>query len=157
MAAPAVTGAVALYKASRPNATPAEVKEALQYLGNLDWKTSTDPDSYHEKLLDVSRLGPLGTFGLDTSAARLHERARRHARDPGHASTAAATFFERVRFSGHVAAVRLDARRSAVEPARLDRGRRRPSPSTCPDPVPAGTYHVGVSGHEPGPDRHRRP
>ena len=62
------TGAVALYKASRPNATPAEVKEALQYLGNLDWKTSTDPDAYHEKLLDVSRLGPLGTFDLDTSA-----------------------------------------------------------------------------------------
>ena len=46
MAAPAVTGAVALYKASRPNATPAEVKEALQYLGNLDWKTSTDPDTH---------------------------------------------------------------------------------------------------------------
>ena len=55
MAAPAVTGAVALYKASRPNATPAEVREALRYLGNLNWKTSTDPDSTHEPLLDVSR------------------------------------------------------------------------------------------------------
>ena len=54
MAAPAVTGAVALYKSSRPNATPAEVKEALQYLGNLNWKTSTDPDPTHEPLLDVS-------------------------------------------------------------------------------------------------------
>ena len=59
-----MTGAVALYKASRPHATPAEVKEALQYLGNLDWKTSTDPDSVHEPLLDVSRIGPLGTFAI---------------------------------------------------------------------------------------------
>ena len=64
MATPAVTGAAALYKASRPKATPAEVREALQYLGNLNWKTSTDPDSYHEKLLDVAKLGPLGTFTL---------------------------------------------------------------------------------------------
>ena len=64
MATPAVTGAAALYKASRPKATPAEVREALQYLGNLNWKTSTDPDSYHEKLLDVSKLGVLGTFSL---------------------------------------------------------------------------------------------
>ena len=54
MAAPAVTGAVALYKATRPTATPAEVRESLRYLGNLGWKTSTDPDSIHEPLLDVS-------------------------------------------------------------------------------------------------------
>jgi subtilisin family serine protease len=67
MAAPAVTGAVALYKASRPKATPAEVKEALQYLGNLGWKTSTDPDSTHEKLLDVSKIAKLGTFGFNTA------------------------------------------------------------------------------------------
>ncbi len=64
MATPAVTGAVALYKASRPNATPAQVKEALKYLGTWDWKVSTDPDSKHEKLLDVSRLGSLGTFDI---------------------------------------------------------------------------------------------
>ncbi len=64
MAAPAVTGAVALYKSSRPNATPAEVREALRYLGNFNWKVSTDPDSTHEPLLDVSRLGVLGTFAL---------------------------------------------------------------------------------------------
>ena len=64
MAAPTVTGAVALYKSSRPNATPAEVREALRYLGNLNWKTSTDPDPTHEPLLDVSRLGNLGTFAL---------------------------------------------------------------------------------------------
>jgi subtilisin family serine protease len=65
MAAPTVAGAVALYKSSRPYATPAEVKEALRYLGNYGWKTSTDPDSTHEPLLDVSRLGNLGTFSLN--------------------------------------------------------------------------------------------
>ena len=69
MAAPTVTGAVALYKASRPKATPAEVREALRYLGNLNWKTSTDPDPTHEPLLDVSRIGPLGTFALTPGAS----------------------------------------------------------------------------------------
>ena len=64
MAAPTVTGAVALYKASRPYATPAEVREALLFLGNFEWDTSTDPDSTHEPLLDVSRIGPLGTFDI---------------------------------------------------------------------------------------------
>jgi subtilisin len=70
MAAPAVTGAVALYKASRPKATPAEVREALRYLGNLNWKTSTDPDTAHEPLLDVSRIGALGTFALAPGSAK---------------------------------------------------------------------------------------
>lgn len=64
MAAPHVTGAVALLKATRPQLTPAEVKEALQYLGNLDWETTSDPDEFTEKLLDVSRLGPRGSFTL---------------------------------------------------------------------------------------------
>ena len=88
MAAPAVTGAVALYKSSRPNATPAEVKEALRYLGNFNWKTRTDPDSIHEPLLDVSRLGPLGTF--DVAAGRdRHGRGRRRRRPCRSSSRAA--------------------------------------------------------------------
>ncbi len=62
MAAPLVTGAAALYKASRPNAPPSEVKWALQYLGNRDWKTATDPDGRPEVLLDASRIVPLGDF-----------------------------------------------------------------------------------------------
>jgi subtilisin family serine protease len=69
MAAPHVTGAVALLKATRPDLTPAEVREALQYLGTLDWKTSTDPDSYHERLLDVSKIGPRGDFSLTAGPA----------------------------------------------------------------------------------------
>ena len=69
MAAPTVTGAVALYKESRPNATPAEVREALRYLGNLNWKVSTDPDTTHEPLLDVSRIHDLGTFDFAPTPA----------------------------------------------------------------------------------------
>jgi subtilisin family serine protease len=73
MATPHVTGAVALYKASRPLATPAEVKRALQALGNLGWKTGSDPDAYHERLLDVSGLGPLGDFSLGAGTATVGE------------------------------------------------------------------------------------
>jgi hypothetical protein len=64
MAAPHVTGAVALFKASRPAATPAEVRTALRAFGNLGWKVSSDPDSVHEPLLDVSRILALGDFRL---------------------------------------------------------------------------------------------
>ena len=80
MAAPTVTGAVALYKASRPNATPAEVREALRYLGNLNWKTSTDPDPSHEPLLDVSRIGTLGTFDFGACHDAATDRRGRHDR-----------------------------------------------------------------------------
>ena len=64
MAAPHVAGAAALLKASRPQLTPFEVKEALQYLGNLNWDVSTDPDTFHEKLLDVQRVAPRGNFSV---------------------------------------------------------------------------------------------
>jgi hypothetical protein len=64
MAAPHVTGAVALLKASRPGLAPAEVREALQYLGTQNWNTRTDPDQVHENLLDVTRIGPRGDFSI---------------------------------------------------------------------------------------------
>src|SRR4029079_1380658 len=64
MATPHVTGAVALLKASRPNFTPAEVREALQYLGTLNWKTSTDKDSTHERLLGVTPVRPRRAINL---------------------------------------------------------------------------------------------
>ena len=67
MATPHVTGAAALYKASRPFATPAEVRAALRAAGTLDWDTVTDPDSIHEPLLDVSRLVALGDFSVDAT------------------------------------------------------------------------------------------
>ena len=98
MAAPTVAGAVALYKESRPNATPAEVREALRYLGNLNWKTSTDPDSTHEPLLDVSRIGELGTFGFAPSGGvQTVEGGTTASVDVN--ITRSSTFFERVYLS----------------------------------------------------------
>ena len=64
MAAPHVAGAVALYKSSRPTATPAQVRHALEAFGNHDWKLATDPDPYHEPLLDVSHIVLLGDFAI---------------------------------------------------------------------------------------------
>ncbi|HET7702206.1 MAG TPA: S8 family serine peptidase [Candidatus Limnocylindrales bacterium] len=98
MAAPHVAGAAALLKASRPGLTPAEVREALQYLGTLNWQTSTDPDPYHEKLLDVSRLGPRGTFGVATGSDVVLGEAGGIARFPI-TITRSTTSFERVRLS----------------------------------------------------------
>lgn len=71
MATPAVAGAVALYKANHPNATPAQVRTILRSLGNQGWRTSTDPDGTHEPLLDVSRIGGIGDFAIDLPAGPL--------------------------------------------------------------------------------------
>ena len=70
MATPHVTGAVALLKATRPGYTPLEVKQALQYLGTYAWNIHTDPDNFHEKLLDVSRLGPRGDFSMNAGSSQ---------------------------------------------------------------------------------------
>jgi len=67
MAAPLVTGAAALYKASRPLATPLQVKAALIAAGNLDWNTATDPDPYHEPILDVSHIVAAGDYTVDAT------------------------------------------------------------------------------------------
>ena len=99
MAAPTVTGAVALYKSSRPNATPAEVREALRYLGNLNWKTSTDPDSTHEPLLDVSRIGSLGTFALSPGSSTVATVEAGTTGTVPITVARSATFFERVSLS----------------------------------------------------------
>ncbi|HYO43852.1 MAG TPA: S8 family serine peptidase [Candidatus Limnocylindrales bacterium] len=72
MAAPHVTGAVALYKVSRPLATPAEVRAALRTLGTQDWNTATDPDSVHEPLLDVSHIVALGDWTVDATPGTSH-------------------------------------------------------------------------------------
>ena len=68
MAAPHVTGAVALYKASRPRATPSQVRAALRAAGTQDWSTSTDPDGVHEPLLDVARIVALGDWTVDATS-----------------------------------------------------------------------------------------
>ena len=69
MATPLVTGAIALYKSTRPLVTPAQVRVALQAMGNLGWKLSSDPDPYHERLLDVSWIVNLGDFAMRSVVA----------------------------------------------------------------------------------------
>ncbi|MGW6933590.1 S8 family peptidase [Lentzea sp. NPDC054927] len=54
MASPHVAGAAALYKATHPSASPSAVKSALQSAGTTDWTSATDPDSTHERLLNVA-------------------------------------------------------------------------------------------------------
>jgi subtilisin len=99
MAAPTVAGAVALYKASRPLATPVEVKDALRFLGNLDWRTSTDPDGNPDLLLDVSRVERLGQWSFRSGTPAVSVT------DGGGTVTVpividrSATHFERVKFS----------------------------------------------------------
>ena len=44
MATPHVTGAVAVYRAMFPRATPHQVRLALQAVATRDWRTGTDPD-----------------------------------------------------------------------------------------------------------------
>jgi subtilisin len=68
MATPAVTGAIALYKASRPWATPDMVKGALQYLASTNWNQATDPDGQPDGLLDVSQIGAAGDFSVSIVA-----------------------------------------------------------------------------------------
>lgn len=53
-AAAHAAGAAALYLASHPAATPAQVRAALIAAANQDWVTSTDPDSRPDPLLDVA-------------------------------------------------------------------------------------------------------
>ena len=148
MATPAVTGAAALYKASRPKASPAEVREALQYLGNLNWKTYTDPDSYHERLLDVSKLGPLGTFSLGAPTVGVVPETG-GAASVGITINRSSTFFERVRLSvsGVPAGWTAHLDRTTVfgwsaKSARLN--------VTAPPSVDAGTYEFTITGTNQG-------
>ncbi len=73
MATPHVTGAIALYRASRPTATPAQVKSALVAAGTSDWDTTTDPDAYHEPLLDVSHIVDVDDFMVDATPDRSRD------------------------------------------------------------------------------------
>jgi subtilisin family serine protease len=149
MAAPAVTGAVALYKSTRPKATPAEVKEALQYLGNMGWKTSTDPDGTHEKLLDVSRVAKLGTFNFnDPIAASAAVESGGTVKVPI-TLRRSANFFERVRLS----ASGLPAGWTSSFTASSLLGWTADATTlsvTVPAGVKAGTYDVTVNGTNQG-------
>ncbi|HUR75631.1 MAG TPA: S8 family serine peptidase [Sporichthya sp.] len=55
-AAAHVAGAAALYLASHPDATPAQVRSALIAAGSKDWDSNTDPDSNPDPLVDVEKF-----------------------------------------------------------------------------------------------------
>ena len=54
MASPHVAGGAALYLATNPGASPAQVRSALVAAGSDDWDAGDDPDGVQEPLLDVS-------------------------------------------------------------------------------------------------------
>jgi subtilisin len=57
MATPAVAGAAALYLATHPGTSPADVRAALRAAGSDAWATGSDRDASHEPLLDASSFG----------------------------------------------------------------------------------------------------
>jgi hypothetical protein len=148
MAAPAVTGAVALYKESRPNATPAEVREALRYLGNLNWNVATDPDPNHEPLLDVSRIGPLGTFSLTPAGPGPTAEGGTTVLVP-FSVVRSETFFERVHFS--ITSLPSGWTGSAATPSLLGWTANTGQLSIRIPPLTApGAYTIGVRGTNQG-------
>ena len=148
MAAPHVTGAVALLKATRPALTPAEVREALVYLGTYNWRYWTDPDGKPDKLLDVSRIGPRGTFTLAAGASVMVGEAGGPARFPVTA-TRSATSFERIRLSATDLPNGWSAR---FDPTSLYgfSGVATTLTVTVPFGMAAGAYPVTVVGDEHG-------
>jgi subtilisin family serine protease len=151
MAAPAVTGAVALYKASRPLATPAEVREALRYLGNFGWFTSSDPDQYHEPLLGVSRIRSLGSFSLSAPTTVTIGSNGGAGTVPVTVSRSS-SFFERVRF--RIDSVPSGWSASMVTPSLFGWTANAASVRvTVPDDAQPGTYHLQVSGSNWGRSR----
>jgi subtilisin len=149
MAAPTVTGAVALYKASRPDARPAEVREALRYLGNLRWATSTDPDPYHEPLLDVSRIGVLGTFDIAPVGSTPTRIERGTSVFVPVQVTRSPTFFERVRLTITSLPTGWTG---AASPSSLMgwTANRGVLVLSIPSDTPLGTYQIDVKGTNQG-------
>jgi subtilisin len=148
MAAPHVAGAVALLKASRPQLKPAEVREALQYLGNSNWKTTTDPDSIHEKLLDVSRIGSRGDFSIAAGFTRTVAEAGGKAVF-AITLTRTATSFERITIGVSGLPAGLTAAFSAASVYGF--GTQSTTMSVVvPKGTPSGSYTLTVTGSEHG-------
>ena len=146
MAAPHVAGAVALLRATRPSLSPAEVREALQYLGNLNWKITSDPDPYHEKLLDVTRIGARGDFSLAAGPAVILGEAGGTATFPI-SLTRTTTSFERVVF--RASSLGPGMRATFSNPTHYGFGAGTTVASiTVPAGTATGRYDVRISGVE---------
>ena len=145
MAAPAVAGAVALFKASRPWASPVAVRDALQVLGSTNWFTSTDPDGKAERLLYVARLGPAGKFSAALGGSVSVGQA-------GGTVTFPVTID---RSPTHFETLRLTASTPPGFPVGLDRTRLSGFDAktatvtvTVPAGMPEGTYQVKLVANE---------
>ncbi|HEY8799158.1 MAG TPA: S8 family serine peptidase, partial [Candidatus Limnocylindrales bacterium] len=148
MAAPHVTGAVALLKATRPGLTPNEVKQALQYMGNLGWKTATDPDRYHEKLLDVTRIGPRGDFAVSAGANDTIGEAGGAAQFPITVIRTATSFeLIRLRVDGLVGGMTASFSRPSLYGFGVGVSTLTVN---VPFGTPPGSYQITVSGDEHG-------
>ena len=77
MAAPHVTGAVALYRSVYRSATPQQVRLALQAVGTRDWRTTTDPDGNPEKALWVGAFRTMPDFHLSVGSTTCALRRAR--------------------------------------------------------------------------------
>ena len=64
MASPHVTGAAVIYRTMFPRATPSQVRQALIAAGTYDWKTSTDPDPFHEPAVWIGSFRVMPDFDV---------------------------------------------------------------------------------------------
>ena len=151
MAAPHVAGAVALLRESRPQLTPVEVREALVYLGNLNWKYWTDPDGAPDRLLDVSRIGPRGSFTVAAGPSVTVGETGGAARFPITISRST-TSFERIRLS--ISGLPSGATASFDQPSLYGfAGVASTLTVTFPAGKPADSYPLTVSADEHGNTR----
>ena len=68
MASPHVTGAVAVYRAMFPRATPQQVRLALEAVATRDWRTGTDPDRTNEKAVWIGGFRQMPDFSTSAGA-----------------------------------------------------------------------------------------
>ncbi len=151
MAAPHVTGAAALWLASRPGRTPAEVRFALRAGATLDWNTATDPDGNPDLLLNTAHLVDPGDFTVDVT------------RPTGFAGAAGRTVSIPVRLyraEDFPAAVTLRAAPDAPLDASFDdtvlSGQSATGATldvTVPPGTPTGSYDVTVTASDGGRSR----
>lgn len=68
MASPHVAGAAAVYRAMYPQATPGQVRMALQAVGTRDWRTATDPDRQPEMAVWIGSFRTIPDYTTSTAA-----------------------------------------------------------------------------------------
>ena len=88
LSAPLVAGAIAVYRAQHPGATPDQVVEHLRASGSVDWDAADDPDGVKEPLLRVpgpdapAPTGPAGTVPAPRLSERYAELVPTQPREP---------------------------------------------------------------------------